>query len=90
MDIPPLELPFVVGREAATPALPGGWPDMAATTGGRKDQTSTGRRLKLISRHHEVCDRQDNVENMLSAEEACMRLSYVDAIGSICELRCDQ
>lgn len=42
MDIPPLELPFVVGREAATPALPGGWPDMAAITGGRKDQISTG------------------------------------------------
>lgn len=42
MDIPPLELPFVVGREAATPALPEGWPDMAAITGGRKDQISTG------------------------------------------------
>lgn len=44
MDIPPLELPFVVGREAATPALPGGWPDM----GGGKlrsegSQISTGK-----------------------------------------------
>lgn len=35
MDIPPLELPFVVGREVATPALPEGWPDMTAKTGGR-------------------------------------------------------
>lgn len=28
-------------------------------------------------------DRQNNVEKMLSAEDACMRLSFVDAIGSI-------
>lgn len=43
MDIPPLELPFVVGREAAMPGLLGGWPDMAAATCGRKDQISTGK-----------------------------------------------
>lgn len=46
MDIPPLELPFVVGREAATPALPAGWPDMA-TTGGRKGQISTGKKAQI-------------------------------------------
>lgn len=47
MGIPPLELPFVVGREAATPAFPGGWPDMAAATGGRKDQISTGKKAQI-------------------------------------------
>lgn len=47
METPPLELPFAVGREAATPALPGGWPDMAVTTGGRKDQNSTGKKAQI-------------------------------------------
>lgn len=47
MDIPPLELPFVVGREVAMPALLEGWPDMAAKTGGRKDQISTGKKAQI-------------------------------------------
>lgn len=55
MDIPPLELPFVVGREAAMPALPGGWPDMAA--GNLRSEGSNLNRkewLESIFRHHEV------------------------------------
>ena len=30
--MPPLELPLIVGREAALLALGGGWPDMATKT----------------------------------------------------------
>lgn len=36
MDIAPLELPLVVGREAVLAALLDGWPDMAIDIGQRR------------------------------------------------------
>lgn len=78
MDIPPLELPFVVGREAATPALPGGWPDIGGVKLRSEGSNLNGeRRLESIFRHHQVCDREGNVGKTLS-EESCMRLSFAE------------